>query len=75
MCQYLVVEYMATHQKFVPVSSRPVHEVTSEIYQYLVVEYMMTHIFDVSLFTLKLNTATFSEVYPYTVQLDISKYF
>ena len=43
MSQYLVVEYMATHQKYVPVSSRTVHDVTSEICQYLVVQYMMKH--------------------------------
>ena len=43
MWQYLVVEYMATHQTYVPVSSRTVHEETSEICQYLVVEYMATH--------------------------------
>ena len=43
MSQYLVVEYMSTHQKFVPVSSRTVQDVTSEICQYLVVQYMMKH--------------------------------
>jgi hypothetical protein len=43
MSQYPVVEYMATHQKYVPVSSRTVHDVTSEICQYLVVQYMMKH--------------------------------
>ena len=43
MCQYLVVEYMATHQKYVPVSRRTVHDVISEICQYLVVQYMMKH--------------------------------
>ena len=43
MWQYLVVEYMATHQKYVPVSSRTVDEETSEICQYLVVQYMMKH--------------------------------
>ena len=58
MCQYLVVEYMATHQKYVPVSSckvygdtseisaissRTVHDVTSEMCQYLVVQYRKKH--------------------------------
>ena len=43
MYQYLVVEYMATHQKYVPVSSRTVHDATAEICQYLIVQYMMKH--------------------------------
>jgi hypothetical protein len=43
MRQYLVVEYMTTHQKCVPVSSRTVHDATSEICQCLVVQYMMKH--------------------------------
>ena len=43
MSQYLVVEYMATHQKYVPVYSCTVHDVTSEICQYLVEQYMMKH--------------------------------
>ena len=43
MWQFLDVEYMSTHQKYVPVSSRTVHEETSEICQYLVLEYMATH--------------------------------
>ena len=43
MCKYLVVDYMATHQKYVTVSSRTVHDATSEICQYLVVQYMMKH--------------------------------
>ena len=43
MWQYLDVEYMSTHQKYVPVSSRTVDEETSEICQYLVVQYMMKH--------------------------------
>jgi hypothetical protein len=43
MCQYLVVEYMATHQKYVPVSSRTVFDARSAICRYLVVQYMMKH--------------------------------
>jgi hypothetical protein len=45
MWQFLDVEYMSTHQKYVPVSSRTVHGETSEICQYLVVQYMMKHHF------------------------------
>jgi len=41
MYQHLVVEDVATHQKYVPVSSRTVQDTTSEICQYLVVQYIM----------------------------------
>ena len=43
MWQYLVVEYMATHQKYASVSRRTVHDATAEICQYLIVQYMMKH--------------------------------
>ena len=43
MCQYLVVQYIVKHQKYVSVSSCTVHDEASEICQYLDVHYTMKH--------------------------------
>jgi hypothetical protein len=91
MCQYLVVEYMTTHQKFVPVSSRRVHNVTSELCQYLVVHYMMKHqkyvpvsscrVHDLHIFLMFHRVLDnyllihISDVTSWTLQLDTGTYF
>jgi hypothetical protein len=49
---------MATHQKYVPVSSRTVHDATSEICQYLVVQYMVKHQKYVSISTCTVHEET-----------------
>ena len=59
MCQYLVVQYMKKHQKYVPISSCRLHDETSDIcasiqlfstwknirnmFQYLVVQFATKH--------------------------------